>query len=205
MDATQGGEMKAMHARLGSAWGWIVAYGVASLLAGVIAVAWPSSTLVVIAIIFAAQLLVGAVYQFVFAFAIPNENAWLRALIALLSVFSCDGGEVSGGHSSLDLPVRTQLRDRSQHAAAGVSDVQVRTRAASHCHRGPCRRPVDLRFGPYQQISVWGSVGAIPVFVWEMSLAVWLIVKGFKPSPIILGDDHDGLDARSPVPAAAGH
>src|SRR5260370_14163727 len=88
MDATQSGEMKAMLARLGSAWGWIVAYGVASLLAGVIAVAWPSSTLVVIAIIFAAQLLVGAVYQFVFTFAIPHENGWLRPLIALLSVFS---------------------------------------------------------------------------------------------------------------------
>src|SRR6266849_5755042 len=88
MDTTRGDEMTAMLGRLGSAWGWIVAYGVASLLAGVIAVAWPSSTLVVIAIIFAVQLLVGAVYQFVCAFAIPNENGWLRALIALLSVFS---------------------------------------------------------------------------------------------------------------------
>src|SRR6266550_2294625 len=50
MDTTRGGEMKAVLARLGGAWGWIVAYGVASLLAGVIAVLWPSSTLVVIAI-----------------------------------------------------------------------------------------------------------------------------------------------------------
>jgi hypothetical protein len=39
-------------------------------------------------------------------------------------------------------------------------------------------------FGLYQQISVWGSVGAIPVFLWEMSLAVWMIAKGFKPSAI---------------------
>jgi uncharacterized membrane protein HdeD (DUF308 family) len=88
MDATRGGEMTAMLARLGSAWGWIVAYGVATVLAGVVALVWPSSTLVVIAIIFAVQLLVGAVYQFVFAFAVPNESGWLRALFALLSVFS---------------------------------------------------------------------------------------------------------------------
>jgi uncharacterized membrane protein HdeD (DUF308 family) len=88
MDTTQSGETRAMLARLGSAWGWIVGYGVASVLAGVIAVLWPSSTLLVIAIIFAAQLLVGAVYQFVFAFTIPNESGWLRALIALLSIFS---------------------------------------------------------------------------------------------------------------------
>ena len=88
MDTTRGGEMTAMLARLGGAWGWIMAYGVATVLAGVVAILWPSSTLVVIAIIFAAQLLVGAVYQFVFAFAIPNESGWLRALVAVLSVFS---------------------------------------------------------------------------------------------------------------------
>jgi hypothetical protein len=40
-------------------------------------------------------------------------------------------------------------------------------------------------FGQYGQQSVWGSIAAIPVFAWEMSLAVWLIVKGFKASPVM--------------------
>src|SRR5260370_39913604 len=88
MDSARGGEMTTTLARLGGAWGWIVAYGVATVLAGVIAGVWPSSTLVVIAIIFAVQLLVGAVYQFVFAVGIPNESGWLTALIPLLSVLS---------------------------------------------------------------------------------------------------------------------
>jgi uncharacterized membrane protein HdeD (DUF308 family) len=109
MDTTRGGEMTAMLARLGSAWGWIVAYGVASLVAGVIAVAWPGSTLVVIAIIFAAQLLVGAVYQFVFAFAIPTESGWLKALIALLSVFSFVVAIYLLGHVGLTLLVLATL------------------------------------------------------------------------------------------------
>jgi len=39
-------------------------------------------------------------------------------------------------------------------------------------------------FGLYGQQSVWGSIAAVPVFAWEMILAVWLIVKGFKASPI---------------------
>jgi hypothetical protein len=42
------GHRKGRYARLGNGWGWIVAYGVASLLARVGAVLWPSSTLVVI-------------------------------------------------------------------------------------------------------------------------------------------------------------
>lgn len=36
-------------------------------------------------------------------------------------------------------------------------------------------------FGLFQQVSVWGAIAAIPVTAWEMSLAVWMIVKGFRP------------------------
>jgi Domain of unknown function (DUF4386) len=32
--------------------------------------------------------------------------------------------------------------------------------------------------------STWQNVAAIPEFIWELSLGVYLIVKGFKPSPI---------------------
>ena len=37
-------------------------------------------------------------------------------------------------------------------------------------------------FGLYGPFSAWGSIGALPVFAWEMSLAFWMIIKGFKPS-----------------------
>lgn len=40
-------------------------------------------------------------------------------------------------------------------------------------------------FGIFQQVSVWGAIAALPVTAWELSLAVWLIVKGFKASPIL--------------------
>jgi len=103
MDTALGGDMQKTLRRLGAAWGWIVAYGVASLLAGVIAIVWPSSTLVVIAIIFAAQLVVAAVYQFVFAFAIPTRSGWLRALIALIAILSFVIGLYLLGHVGLTL------------------------------------------------------------------------------------------------------
>jgi hypothetical protein len=37
--------------------------------------------------------------------------------------------------------------------------------------------------GAYPQLSLAGSLPAVPVAVWEMSLAVWLITKGFR-SPV---------------------
>lgn len=37
-------------------------------------------------------------------------------------------------------------------------------------------------FGAYEQVSVWAGVGALPVFAWEICLAVYLIAKGFRPS-----------------------
>ena len=48
--------------------------------------------------------------------------------------------------------------------------------------------------GAYEQVSVVGTIAALPVFAWEMSLAVHLVVRGFRPSPL--------LDAAPPRPAA---
>jgi Domain of unknown function (DUF4386) len=33
----------------------------------------------------------------------------------------------------------------------------------------------------------WAVLAAIPVAAWELSLGLWLVVKGFKPSPITAG------------------
>jgi uncharacterized membrane protein HdeD (DUF308 family) len=88
MDAARTAEVRGFLAGLGRAWGWIVAYGVVSVLVGFIAVVYPGATLVAIAIIFAIQLLVAAIYQLVFAFAVPAESGWLRALVALLAIVS---------------------------------------------------------------------------------------------------------------------
>lgn len=43
-------------------------------------------------------------------------------------------------------------------------------------------------FGVYDQVSAWAMVAAIPTAVWEFSLGVWLVVKGFKRSPITSTD-----------------
>jgi hypothetical protein len=39
-------------------------------------------------------------------------------------------------------------------------------------------------FGSYGLGTVWHGIASAPIFAWELSLGVWMVVKGFKPSPI---------------------
>jgi hypothetical protein len=56
-----------------------------------------------------------------------------------------------------------------------------------------------MLFGLYEQGSAVSILAAIPVFCWEMSLAGWMIVKGFRPAPITSGISR--RVAVEPVPA----
>jgi Domain of unknown function (DUF4386) len=40
-------------------------------------------------------------------------------------------------------------------------------------------------FGLTEQLSVWSAIATLPVAAWELSVGVWMVVKGFKPSPIV--------------------
>jgi hypothetical protein len=46
---------------------------------------------------------------------------------------------------------------------------------------------VATLFGFWTQVSPQSGLLTIPIAVWEFSLGVYLIVKGFKPSPITAG------------------
>src|SRR5215204_2369634 len=46
-------------------------------------------------------------------------------------------------------------------------------------------------FGVYEQVSVWSAIATIPEFVWELSLGISLVGKGFKPSPISAGYERE--------------
>jgi hypothetical protein len=41
---------------------------------------------------------------------------------------------------------------------------------------------------------VWAGIATIPEFFWELSLGIWLIVKGFNPSALasMLTNPDDG-------------
>lgn len=43
---------------------------------------------------------------------------------------------------------------------------------------------IAVLFGLYEQVSVWSAIATIPEFLWEGSLGIYLIVKGFRPSAV---------------------
>jgi hypothetical protein len=37
------------------------------------------------------------------------------------------------------------------------------------------------------RVTALAAVATVPIFLWELSLGLWLVVKGFKPSPVTAG------------------
>jgi hypothetical protein len=37
------------------------------------------------------------------------------------------------------------------------------------------------------RVTALAAVATVPIFLWELSLGPWLVVKGFKPSPVTAG------------------
>jgi len=57
-------------------------------------------------------------------------------------------------------------------------------------------RFVGILFGVFEPMSVLGSLMVAPEFLWELSLGIWLIVKGFNPSALAslsTNPDDDGV------------
>ncbi len=72
-----------------------------------------------------------------------------------------------------------------------------------------CISGAAVLFGVIDAGSVWQGIATIPEFLWELSLGIYLIVKGFKPSPILYDDGrYAGVDGplipglAAPEPAA---
>jgi uncharacterized membrane protein HdeD (DUF308 family) len=75
-------------AGIGRHWGWVLTFGIITLLAGLLTVVWPDRTIVVIAVLFGIQLIVAGIFRFVAALAADEESGGTRVLLALLGVLS---------------------------------------------------------------------------------------------------------------------
>jgi uncharacterized membrane protein HdeD (DUF308 family) len=98
-----------MAARVGRHWGWLLAFGIATVLLGIIALAWPGRTLLVVAVLFGVQLIVMGIFRFVGAFAVEDVTGGQRVLLALLGVLSLIIGLYAVRHVVITLVVLAVL------------------------------------------------------------------------------------------------
>ena len=65
--------------------------------------------------------------------------------------------------------------------------------------------PSDIArlFGLLGPMSPLAALAALPIALWEFSLGVWLVVKGFKPSPILSSETRDASAAAATNPSAS--
>jgi uncharacterized membrane protein HdeD (DUF308 family) len=75
-------------AGIGRHWGWVLFFGIVTVLAGLFALVWPGRTLQVIAVLFGIQLVVAGIFRFVTALAVDEASGGTRVLLALLGVLS---------------------------------------------------------------------------------------------------------------------
>jgi uncharacterized membrane protein HdeD (DUF308 family) len=77
---------------VGRHWGWALAFGVLTVITGILLVVWPHLSLVVAAIFFGIQLIISAVFRFIWAFTAPSEHGWARVLMVIVAILSLIAG-----------------------------------------------------------------------------------------------------------------
>ena len=103
MTTTLGREPTDLIDQVGRHWGWVLAYGILTLLAGIAVLAWPSETLLVIAVLFGVQLIISGIFRFVGALASDDLTGGTRVMLALLGVLSIIIGLWAVRHAVLTL------------------------------------------------------------------------------------------------------
>jgi hypothetical protein len=59
-------------------------------------------------------------------------------------------------------------------------------------------------FGINEQVSIWSGIALVPIFLWEFSLGLWLVFKGFRPSAVAALTSPRG-DTQVSAPSAPAH
>ncbi len=95
---------------VGNAWGWVLAFGLLTLAAGIAVLAWPAETLLVIAVLFGIQLVITGIFRFVLAFSVPAaDGGGVRALYAIIGLLSLIVGLWAIRHANLTVLVLAVL------------------------------------------------------------------------------------------------
>jgi uncharacterized membrane protein HdeD (DUF308 family) len=163
-----------MVARVGRHWGWVLAFGVITLLTGIAALAWPGRTLVVVAVLFGVQLIVMGIFRFAGALASDDLTGGTRALLAVLGVLSLIIGLYAVRHVLITLLALALLLGIFWIVSGAV---ELFTALAHREMRGRGWNAVMGIFSVLAGIVVLAYPG-ISLLVLAVVLSVWLLVFG---------------------------
>jgi uncharacterized membrane protein HdeD (DUF308 family) len=94
-------------------WGWVFAFGMITLLVGILTVAWPGRTVLVVAVLFGIQLFVAGIFRLVMAF--TDEGEGHRVAYALIGIFSILVGILCLRHLFQNVAALASILDRLGH------------------------------------------------------------------------------------------
>jgi uncharacterized membrane protein HdeD (DUF308 family) len=163
-----------MLGRLGRHWGWLLAYGVLTVIAGVAALAWPGETLLVVAVLFGIQLIFSGVFRLVAAFSMDEVAGGTRVLYALLGILSVIIGLWAIRHVLLTL-IALVLFLGIYWIVSGVIDI-----FSGLSHRGMPHRGWTVVLGLLSILAglVVLAVPGLSLVSLAVILGVWLVIFG---------------------------
>jgi uncharacterized membrane protein HdeD (DUF308 family) len=161
--------------RVGRAWWWPAFFGVVSIVAGLLSLAWPGPTLLVLAVLFGVELIVWGIYRLVGAITFGDAGGGARTLWAILGVLSLLLGFYSLRHiviTLLSLGLLLGIFWLVDGIGLIVSAVE---------HRGMPGRGLSLLSG------VLGAIAGLVLLVWpaisiltlSVLVGIWLLILGF--------------------------
>ncbi len=103
--AVGSGSLQAAVARPGRHWGLILTLAVLTVAFGIAVLVWPGATLLVVAVVFAAQIFVSGIYYVIAAFADTDASGGSRVLLGLLGALALLAGVLALRHPLQTLAV----------------------------------------------------------------------------------------------------
>lgn len=158
----------------GRHWGWPLAYGLITLILGIVVLIWPDRTVEVVAVLFGIQLIVAGVFYFVSAIAADNEGGGTRVLLALLGVLSFIAGLYALRHLGVTIVALAVLLGIFWIVGGAIEIFTALTDNLMH-GRGWKVLMGLLSIAAGIVVLVWPGISLVTLAV---VLGVWLVVLG---------------------------
>jgi uncharacterized membrane protein HdeD (DUF308 family) len=173
LEVTENGSDELL-ARIGRGWGWVLAMGIVSVVAGVLALVFPGPTLIAIAILFGIQLIALGIYRFVVAIATPAKSGWLKAVNAIVAALAVVAGIYLLRHPVFSLMVLAIVLGIFW-VVHGVMDLLLAASESTMPDRGWVAASAILGIIAGAFVLFWPGITLLTLTV---ILGVWLVVYG---------------------------